>query len=58
MPELKFLRTPFLQNTSGKVLLKQINVFIEMVTCLAVSCKSDTRQGKDQMLMNFQGKKM
>ena len=26
---------------------KQINIFIEMIVCLAVGCKSDTRQGKD-----------
>ena len=26
---------------------KQINIFKEMVICLAAGCKSDTRQGKD-----------
>ena len=31
---------------------------MEMVICLPVGCKSDTRQGKDQMFINFQGKKI
>ena len=33
-------------------------MFIEMVICLAVGCKSDTRQGKDYTFMNFQEKKI
>ena len=38
--------------------MKQINIFIEMVICLAVGCKSDATQGQDYMFMNFQGKKI
>ena len=35
-----------------------INISIEMVTCLAVDCNSDARQGKNYLFKNFQGKKI
>ena len=32
----------------------ETNIFIEMVICVAVDCKSDSRQGKGYVLINFQ----
>ena len=36
----------------------QINKFIEIVICVAVDSKSDSRQGKAYVFMNFQGTKI
>ena len=35
--------------------MKQINIFIEMVIYLAVDSKSDTRQVRASVFINFQG---
>ena len=41
-------------------LLKQTNIFIEMVICVAVDCKSDSRRrlGKVKVFINFQDTKI
>ena len=39
--------------------MKQINIFIEMVICVAVDCKSDSRQGKarkSEIVMAYKNK--
>ena len=33
-------------------------MFIEMFICVAVDCKSDSRQVKAKVFINFQGEKM
>ena len=38
--------------------LKQIDIFIEMVICMAVDCKSDSRKGKAEVFIYFQGTKI
>ena len=36
----------------------ETNIFIEMVICVAVDSKSDSRQGKAYVFINFQGTKI
>ena len=36
----------------------ETNIFIEMAICVDVGCKSDSRQGKVKVFINFQGKKI
>ena len=33
------------------------NIFIEMVICVAVDCKKDSRQGKAKVFIIFKGRK-
>ena len=35
-----------------------MNMFVEMVICVAVDCKSNNRQGKAWGFTNFQGTKI
>ena len=36
----------------------ETNVFIEIVICVALDSKSDSRQGKAYLFINFQGTKI
>ena len=35
-----------------------MNIFLEMANCVAVDCKSDSRQEKAKVFINFQKTKM
>ena len=55
---VKNLTRILINNWFDAVYLKQINIFIEMVICVAVDCKSDSRQGKAKDFINLHGTKI
>ena len=47
-----------LKNVISYCIIFEINKFIEIVICMAVDSKNDSRQGKAYVFINFQGTKI